>query len=457
MYDLAILPGERVRGKHAPIATLLIIILNVAIYLYTSIGSESPLLITSYEHIIKYGFKPIYMLTQPILAISRAFTSMFIHADLFHILFNMYFLWIFGSRIEGFIGHGRFLLLYVLSGLSAIIFHIAITPIGGYDTLAIPAVGASGAISGVLGSYLLILPHTRLVVCMFFLLIPFCFNLPASAFLLLWFAQQVIYGYLRLGGVAYFAHVGGFVMGIMLTPIITKRILRKISYMDYIFKYLADYYGIYITRPRGIGTGTKTILILLFLAIIIGFLFGAYITRATLIYSMSVSVGSGIGNELQTDNLSLAIYDSKLSITTSPLDNVRILVNRLAPILYNISAADHEIVGTFRYKTIISGIIVDVLLMNVTLKYDENGVVTYSEGLMVTETVQIDRYGRSSRGKPVEFAFEINTISLDRSILISLCLIAISINLFAIPAVLKAEELAIYSGYGFRDLPFPHL
>ncbi|MEM2354306.1 MAG: rhomboid family intramembrane serine protease, partial [Desulfurococcaceae archaeon] len=129
---MAILPGEGVRGRYKPVITSLLIVMNVLVYLYTSIGSEIPLLQSSMESVLTYGFKPVYLFSNPLEAFTRVFTSMFIHADLFHIFFNMYFLWLFGSRIEGFLGPKKMLALYFLSGFSAVLFHVAFIPVGGY-------------------------------------------------------------------------------------------------------------------------------------------------------------------------------------------------------------------------------------------------------------------------------------------------------------------------------------
>ncbi|MEM4482248.1 MAG: rhomboid family intramembrane serine protease, partial [Desulfurococcaceae archaeon] len=121
---MTVFPGEVVKGKYSPIVIMLVIVLNVAVYLYTSYSSYSPLFQTSDQSVLDYGFKPIYLLSDPVNGVVKMFTSMFIHADLFHIFFNMYFLWLFGSRIEGLIGHIKTIGLYLLSGISAVLFHV---------------------------------------------------------------------------------------------------------------------------------------------------------------------------------------------------------------------------------------------------------------------------------------------------------------------------------------------
>jgi membrane associated rhomboid family serine protease len=139
-------------------------------------------------------------------------TSMFLHGSWMHLLGNMLYLWIFGNNIEDVMGHGKFIIFYVACGILAALTH-AVT-----DTMsAMPMVGASGAISGVLGAYLLLFPHARVLV-----LAPFIGTayVPAGLVLGLWFVMQVLSGGASLGqqggGVAFFAHVGGFLAGLAL-------------------------------------------------------------------------------------------------------------------------------------------------------------------------------------------------------------------------------------------------
>jgi membrane associated rhomboid family serine protease len=147
-------------------------------------------------------------------------TSMFLHGDLMHLIGNMLFLWIFGNNIEDACGHGRFIVFYVLCGLAA-----AFTQAFPDPDSAIPMIGASGAISGVLGAYLLLFPHARVYV-----LIPFGFlfvhALPAGWMLGLWFVFQLLSGAASSsaeGGVAWWAHVGGFVAGMALIWVFRDR------------------------------------------------------------------------------------------------------------------------------------------------------------------------------------------------------------------------------------------
>ncbi|MEM0001884.1 MAG: rhomboid family intramembrane serine protease [Desulfurococcaceae archaeon] len=455
---MAVIPGERFKGgRFKPIITVLLVAVNVLVYVYTSLFSNLPLIESSQDSIMQFGFKPIYVFTNPTEAIIKSLTSMFIHADILHIFFNMYFLWLFGSRLEGFIGHKRFLLLYFLSGLSAVLFYVAYIPVGGYDSLSIPAVGASGAISGVLGAYLLMLPYTKLVVCMFFFLFPFCFRLSAAAFLILWFAEQILYGYLKLGGVAYFAHVGGFVMGVLLAPLLARYVSRKPGFMDYFYNYLHELYGIQITRPRGLGKGTKVVLTLLFILIIGGFTYGAYSAsthRSQVTYALDVS--TLVDGVFQRDQAIMRIMDSQIDVSISQLTNVRILINRLAPIMYNKTYALSTVNRTLEYTAIVNNIAVPVVFQGV-IQYDDQGVATHASGVVQSRVVQYDaRFGRYIVGDYISIDFTLTSKKLDYSVFTVFCFIAAAVGAFAISAVLKAEEATIFTRPEFPEL-FPYI
>ncbi len=153
----------------------------------------------------------------PISVYITLFTSIFMHGSIAHIFGNMLFLWIFGDNIENKIGHFRYLIFYLVCGILASLAHVYSTLLMNGDLL-IPTLGASGAISGVLGAYLLLYPKKRVSVIMFY----FLTDLPAIAVIGLWFLFQIISGLGLLGGdaqgggVAYGAHVGGFIAGMVL-------------------------------------------------------------------------------------------------------------------------------------------------------------------------------------------------------------------------------------------------
>jgi membrane associated rhomboid family serine protease len=151
---------------------------------------------------------------------------MFTHAGLLHLAGNMLFLWIFGNNVEDSMGPVRFLVFYLLAGIAALALQTAISP-----DAVVPTLGASGAIAGVLGGYIVLYPRAR-VLTLIFLIIFFTFiELPAVLFLFIWFAQQAVFAAVGLtnpsgsgGGVAYFAHVGGFVFGLLAIKLFAKRL-----------------------------------------------------------------------------------------------------------------------------------------------------------------------------------------------------------------------------------------
>jgi membrane associated rhomboid family serine protease len=161
-------------------------------------------------------------LTDPGRQLSNVLTSMFLHGGWMHMLGNMWFLWIFGNNIEDSMGHVRFLVFYLLSGVAAALAQVMIGPDSG-----IPMVGASGAISGVMGAYLILYPRVRvwtMVPIGFFLT---SIALPAWTMLLYWIAIQFFGGVIGIfgqerGGVAFWAHIGGFVAGVVLVKLFAR-------------------------------------------------------------------------------------------------------------------------------------------------------------------------------------------------------------------------------------------
>ncbi|MBA2297658.1 MAG: rhomboid family intramembrane serine protease [Actinobacteria bacterium] len=155
-----------------------------------------------------------------------ALTSMFMHGGWDHLLGNMLFLWIFGNNIEDALGHARYLVFYLAGGFAATALQTVVTLSSGTDAdAAIPNLGASGAVSAVLGAYLLLLPRAKVLTIIFFILR----EIPAVAFLGIWFLFQLYSGSASLqrpeegGGVAFFAHVGGFVFGFLLIKLVQVR------------------------------------------------------------------------------------------------------------------------------------------------------------------------------------------------------------------------------------------
>jgi len=151
--------------------------------------------------------------------------SMFMHAGLLHIGGNMLFLWVFGTNVEDAMGRVKFVFFYILGGFAAMALQIAVDP-----STTVPSVGASGAVAAVLGGYLLLYPRAR-VLTLIFLVVFFTFiEIPAMWFLLIWFGEQLLFGYFNQvdptgggGGVAYFAHIGGFLFGVLTVRLLATR------------------------------------------------------------------------------------------------------------------------------------------------------------------------------------------------------------------------------------------
>ncbi len=140
---------------------------------------------------------------------------MFMHASIIHIAGNMLFLWIFGNNIEDSMGRVRFIVFYLLGGVAAFALQTAVSP-----SAAVPTLGASGAIAGVLGGYILLYPRARVLTLVFLFIFVTIIELPAVLMLGVWIAEQALFGAANLtnptgggGGVAYFAHIGGFIFG----------------------------------------------------------------------------------------------------------------------------------------------------------------------------------------------------------------------------------------------------
>ncbi len=160
-------------------------------------------------------------------------TSMFLHGSWGHLLGNMWFLWIFGDNVEDRMGPWRYLLFYLLCGVAAGVVHWWTNPAS-----TVPTVGASGAIAGVMGAYMVMFPHSRIIVMLPLLFWPLVFEVPAVLFLFYWFALQLVTGTASLlgpgqvGGVAWWAHVGGFVFGVLCYRLFLRRRRRRRLFPD---------------------------------------------------------------------------------------------------------------------------------------------------------------------------------------------------------------------------------
>ncbi|HVT92200.1 MAG TPA: rhomboid family intramembrane serine protease [Bryobacteraceae bacterium] len=187
--------------------TLILIALNVAVFFFElSLGPWN-----------RSRFIALYGLVPARFHLSTLFTCMFLHGGWLHILGNMWFLWIFGKGIEDLIGHGRFLFFYLACGVLAGLTHVALNI--GSD---VPTIGASGAIAGVMGAYLVKFPRARIVTLVPIFIFFTTLEIPAVFLLLYWFAIQFFSGYGSIAGhiyggdnTAWFAHIGGFVAGML--------------------------------------------------------------------------------------------------------------------------------------------------------------------------------------------------------------------------------------------------
>jgi membrane associated rhomboid family serine protease len=198
-----------------PVVTVFLIVLNILIFLFEfSLGPYS-----------ENAFIDLYGLTPARFHLLNIFTSMFLHAGWLHVLGNMWFLWIFGDNIEDILGHTKFLMFYLMCGVAAALTQILFNPYS-----RVPMVGASGAIAGVMGAYIVKFPHARIVTLIFIVFFITTTDLPAWVMLIYWFVIQLFSGVGSIGasqyaqgGTAFFAHVGGFLAGMALVNLLGTR------------------------------------------------------------------------------------------------------------------------------------------------------------------------------------------------------------------------------------------
>ena len=213
--------------SRVPYVTVLFIALNAVVFFYQLFSPEGlqyfvykmgaiPYEITHFKAlsvVMLESREPLARLSPPLTLI----VSMFMHGGIFHLVFNMLYLWIFGNNIEDFLGPTRFIIFYLLSGLGASLIHIVFHP-----NSQVPMIGASGAIAGILGAYLILYPQARILTLVFLLFFIRIIAIPAAFVLGIWILIQVL-NIGAGGGVAWFAHIGGFLIGIALIKLFTKR------------------------------------------------------------------------------------------------------------------------------------------------------------------------------------------------------------------------------------------
>jgi membrane associated rhomboid family serine protease len=236
------LPLKDINPTHrTPYVTIGLIAINVLAFFYEfTLGEHLTAFIASYgavpyeithftDLVGSYRGSPIYHAEGPPIIWLTLFTSMFLHGGLMHLLGNMLYLWIFGNNIEDILGPVKFLLFYLGCGLVASAAHILSAP-----NSAIPTVGASGAVAGILGAYLIAYPNARVVCLLFLGFFIRLITVPAKIVLVFWFVIQAFQGVASLGigltgGVAWFAHIGGFVAGLVAIKLIAGDQLRMLK------------------------------------------------------------------------------------------------------------------------------------------------------------------------------------------------------------------------------------
>lgn len=226
---------DNILSLKKPYVTYIIIAANTIIYLFQFIIPRQ----IEELFIFRYGLVPAIFskaLLEHRLTIREVYpflTSMFLHGNWLHIISNMWVLWIFGDNIEDRLGHFKYTLFYFLSGLSAMLCHYIFSP-----SSTIPAIGASGAVAGVMGAYFILFPHSRILTFIPVIFIPALIHIPAVVYLLLWFLMQLYNGALGSiigggrSGTAWWAHVGGFLSGILLLKLFYTRKYKRPVYYD---------------------------------------------------------------------------------------------------------------------------------------------------------------------------------------------------------------------------------
>ncbi len=215
---------DTVRSRRFPLINLMLILINVLAFLYEMQMDPSVLK----EFIFEWGLIPARLLNDPSTVWITIFTSMFLHGGWFHIINNMWVLFIFGDNVEARMGGIRYLIFYLLSGVAAVLLQTYILP-----SSAKPLIGASGAVAGVLGAYLILFPHSRIASLVPILFIFTIIEIPAVIFLLFWFGSQLYSGLFAIqggggSGIAWWAHIGGFLFGILMVFFFRTRTTDRI-------------------------------------------------------------------------------------------------------------------------------------------------------------------------------------------------------------------------------------
>jgi membrane associated rhomboid family serine protease len=204
--------SDVIPSRTRPVVTISLIAANALMFLYQLQLDQLSL----QRLVFNLGVIPAY------LSYGDIVTSMFLHGDFLHFIGNMVFLWIFGDNVEDHVGHGGFILFYLATGGMAALAQVFANP-----TSVIPMIGASGAIAGVMGAYFVLYPHSRILTAVFLIVFLDIVEIPAIFFLGVWFMLQVLHGSISAGvdggGVAFWAHAGGFAAGLVIGLVLRSR------------------------------------------------------------------------------------------------------------------------------------------------------------------------------------------------------------------------------------------
>lgn len=219
---------DTVRSRSFPVVNLAIIAINLLVFFYElTLGPRGD------EFILQHGLTPVRFFWglhhDRVDAIVPVFTSMFLHGGWFHVLGNMWFLYIFGDNVEDRVGHVGYVFFYLLCGIGAALAQTLLFP-----RSSMPMVGASGAIAGILGAYFLLYPQSRILTLVPIFIFVQLMEIPAWVFLPFWFLLQFVQGAMApqaSGGVAWWAHIGGFLVGMAAIWVFKKPEPRRPDYL----------------------------------------------------------------------------------------------------------------------------------------------------------------------------------------------------------------------------------
>ena len=213
---------DTIRSYNFPVVNWSLIILNTLVFLYQIGLSQSEL----FSFIRTFGMVPSQIIGLDSASWTTLFTNMFLHGGFFHLISNMWILYIFGDNVEDRLGSIRYLFFYILGGLAANLVQLYFA-----QGSSVPVIGASGAIAGVLGGYFLLFPRARVITLFLLFFFPWFVEIPAVVFLGFWFVSQLYSGLfslampsgVQMGGIAWWAHIGGFIFGVLMINVFGHR------------------------------------------------------------------------------------------------------------------------------------------------------------------------------------------------------------------------------------------